>query len=111
MLGGSSPPPEAYSPVTSDSLDQRLPAARADRVPRGILYMLGATVMFAVSSALAKWQVASYSFAEVLFYPRRRLARRLRRADPAAHRPARYSARGACAITSAAARRRRWRRA
>ena len=28
------------TPVTSDSLDQRLPAARADRVPRGILYML-----------------------------------------------------------------------
>jgi drug/metabolite transporter (DMT)-like permease len=54
--------------VTSDSLDQRLPAARADRVPRGILFMLGATVMFAASMAIAKWQVASYSFAEVLFY-------------------------------------------
>jgi len=54
--------------VTSDSLDQRLPAARADRVPRGILYMVAATVMFAVSMAIAKWQVASYSFAEVLFY-------------------------------------------
>ena len=52
------------------SLDPRTPAAhvRADRVPRGILYMLGATVLFAVSSALAKWQVASYSFAEVLFF-------------------------------------------
>ena len=54
--------------MTSDSLDQRLPAARADRVPRGILYMLSATVMFAVSMAIAKWQVASYSFAEVLFF-------------------------------------------
>ena len=54
--------------MTSDSLDQRLPTARADRVPRGILYMLAATVMFAVSMAIAKWQVASYSFAEVLFY-------------------------------------------
>ena len=54
--------------MTSDSLDQRLPAARADRVPRGILYMLAATVMFAVSSAIAKWQVVSYSFAEVLFF-------------------------------------------
>ena len=54
--------------MTSDSLDQRLPAARADRVPRGILYMVAATVMFAVSSALAKWQVVSYSFAEVLFF-------------------------------------------
>jgi drug/metabolite transporter (DMT)-like permease len=54
--------------VTSDSLDQRLPASRADRVPRGILYMIAATVMFAVSSALSKWQVTSYSFAEVLFF-------------------------------------------
>jgi drug/metabolite transporter (DMT)-like permease len=54
--------------VNSDRFDQRLPAARADRVPRGILFMLAATVMFAVSSAIAKWQVASYSFAEVLFF-------------------------------------------
>jgi len=68
VLGGASRPPEAFNPVTSDSLDQRLPAARADRVPRGILYMLSATVMFAVSMAIAKWQVASYSFAEVLFF-------------------------------------------
>jgi drug/metabolite transporter (DMT)-like permease len=30
--------------------------------------MLGATVMFAVSSALAKWQVAIYPFVEVLFF-------------------------------------------
>jgi drug/metabolite transporter (DMT)-like permease len=68
MLGRSSPPPEAFFPVTFDRLDQRLPTARTDRVPRGILFMLGATVMFAVSMAIAKWQVASYSFAEVLFY-------------------------------------------
>jgi drug/metabolite transporter (DMT)-like permease len=48
--------------------DQRLPAARGDRVSRGILYMLAATVMFAISNAIAKSQVASYSFAEVLFF-------------------------------------------
>ncbi|MGH6728331.1 MAG: DMT family transporter [Pseudolabrys sp.] len=54
--------------MTSDSLDQRLPVARTDRVPRGIVFMLGATVMFAISSALSKWQVGSYSFAEVLFF-------------------------------------------
>ena len=54
--------------MTSERLDQRLPAARADRVPRGILYMLGATVVFAISNALAKWQIGSYSFAEVLFF-------------------------------------------
>ena len=54
--------------MTSERLDQRLPAARADRVPRGILYMVGATVVFAISNAIAKWQIGSYSFAEVLFF-------------------------------------------
>lgn len=41
---------------------------RVDRVPLGIAYMLGATVMFAVSTAMSKWQVAGYSFDEVLFF-------------------------------------------
>jgi len=53
--------------VTSDSLDQPHPT-RIDRVPLGIVFMLGATVMFALSSALSKAQVADYSFAEVLFF-------------------------------------------
>jgi drug/metabolite transporter (DMT)-like permease len=53
--------------VTSDSLDQG-PPARRDRVPLGILYMLAATVMFAACSAISKWQVASYSFVEVLVF-------------------------------------------
>lgn len=44
------------------------PPARIDRVPLGILFMLGASVLFAVSSALAKWQIETYSFAEVLFF-------------------------------------------
>ncbi len=48
-------------------MNQRAPA-RADRVPLGIFYMLGATVMFAGSTALSKWQVATYSFVEVLFF-------------------------------------------
>ena len=53
--------------LTFDSLAQRA-RLRADRVSLGILFMLGATVMFAVSSALSKWQVAEYSFVEVLFF-------------------------------------------
>jgi drug/metabolite transporter (DMT)-like permease len=53
--------------LTSESLDQRV-VARADRIPLGILFMLGATIMFALSSALSKWQVADYSFVEVLFF-------------------------------------------
>lgn len=56
--------------ATSDSIDQPVPSlsTRSDRVPLGILFMLGATVMFALSTALSKWQVADYSFAEVLFF-------------------------------------------
>ena len=40
----------------------------ADDVPRGILYMIAATVLFAVSSAIAKWQVAIYPVGEVMFF-------------------------------------------
>jgi drug/metabolite transporter (DMT)-like permease len=55
--------------VTADNIDPPLPApARTDRVPLGIVFMLGATVTFALSNALSKWQVADYSFAEVLFF-------------------------------------------
>jgi len=54
--------------VTSDSLDHPGHPTRSDRVPLGILFMLGATVMFALSTALSKWQVADYSFSEVLFF-------------------------------------------
>jgi drug/metabolite transporter (DMT)-like permease len=53
--------------LTSHAPAKHLPA-RADRVPLGILFMLGATVMFAACSALSKWQVVSYSFAEVLVF-------------------------------------------
>jgi drug/metabolite transporter (DMT)-like permease len=44
------------------------PAPPTDRVPLGIAYMLGATLMFAASLAVSKWLVADYSFAEVLFF-------------------------------------------
>ena len=39
-----------------------------DDVPRGILCMIGATVLFAISSALAKWLVAIYPVGEVMFF-------------------------------------------
>jgi drug/metabolite transporter (DMT)-like permease len=53
----------------SDSADELQPKAyrRADHVPLGIVLMLGATVMYAASTAISKWQVTHYSFAEVLF--------------------------------------------
>lgn len=45
-----------------------LSSPRVDRVPLGIVYMLGATFMFSISTAMSKWQVDLYSFAEVLFF-------------------------------------------
>ncbi|HWD57933.1 MAG TPA: DMT family transporter, partial [Stellaceae bacterium] len=44
------------------------PRSRIEHVPLGIVYMLGATVMFAVSNAVSKWQVGAYSFDEVLSF-------------------------------------------
>ena len=40
---------------------------RREHVPLGILYMIAATVVFAASSAVSKWLVASYPIGEVLF--------------------------------------------
>jgi drug/metabolite transporter (DMT)-like permease len=45
---------------------QILPPAK-DNVPRGIMFMIAATVLFALSSAIAKWQVAIYPVGEVMF--------------------------------------------
>jgi drug/metabolite transporter (DMT)-like permease len=42
-------------------------AARDNHVVRGILFMIGATVMFAISNALSKWLVAIYPVGEVMF--------------------------------------------
>src|SRR5262249_61494787 len=40
---------------------------RTDHVTLGILWMLGATVLFAGSSAVSKWQIERYSFIEIVF--------------------------------------------
>ena len=42
--------------------------ARVERIPLGIAYMIGATVVFAASSAIAKWQVAVYPSLRVYGY-------------------------------------------
>ena len=42
-------------------------AARQNHVVHGILFMIAATVMFAISNALAKWVVAIYPVGEVMF--------------------------------------------
>lgn len=41
---------------------------RTDNVPRGIFFMIAATFLFAVSSAVAKWQVEIYPVGEVMFF-------------------------------------------
>jgi len=42
-------------------------ATRREHVPLGILYMVGATLVFAISSATSKWLVDIYPVGEVLF--------------------------------------------
>jgi drug/metabolite transporter (DMT)-like permease len=39
-----------------------------DDVPRGILFMIAATLLFSISNAFAKWQVALYPVGEVMFF-------------------------------------------
>jgi drug/metabolite transporter (DMT)-like permease len=41
--------------------------AARNQVVRGIMFMIGATVMFAISNALSKWVVAIYPVGEVMF--------------------------------------------
>ncbi|MBI1202940.1 MAG: EamA family transporter [Rhodopseudomonas sp.] len=54
--------------MTSDSPDRPIRSPRVDKVPLGIMFMLASTVLFATSSALSKWQVATYPFSEVLLF-------------------------------------------
>ena len=43
------------------------PPARQERIPLGILYMIGSTILFTATSAVSKWLVATYPIGEVLF--------------------------------------------
>jgi len=46
-----------------------LPSARSDdNVPRGILYMIAATVLFAITAALANGWLRPIRSAEVMFF-------------------------------------------
>ncbi|MET0633468.1 MAG: DMT family transporter, partial [Xanthobacteraceae bacterium] len=56
--------------MSEASIPDRLaaaPPARREHVPLAILYMVGATLVFAASSAASKWLVATYPIGEVLF--------------------------------------------
>ena len=54
-------------PVAAQTARGDAQTVRGERIPLGILYMVGATVVFSGSSALSKWQVATYPVGEVLF--------------------------------------------
>jgi drug/metabolite transporter (DMT)-like permease len=56
-------PAAAAQPIT----EVVAPAKHNDDVPRGIAFMIAATLLFSVSSAFAKWQVALYPVGEVMF--------------------------------------------
>src|SRR5215471_14643406 len=60
---GKEPPPPSEPTGVIVSAN----GARREHVPLGILYMVGATIVFAASSAVSKWLVASYPVGEVLF--------------------------------------------
>ena len=57
---------EAIRPEAIQDDSSRAPARR-EHVPLGILYMVGATIVFAMSSAVSKWLVDIYPVGEVLF--------------------------------------------
>ena len=58
-----------YSTGSAVSSAPRKPAAvRKSDIPRGILFMIAASLLFALSSALAKWLVALYPVGEVMFF-------------------------------------------
>jgi len=54
------------SATETQSIGETRPA-RDNHVVRGILFMIGATVMFAISNAVSKWVVAVYPVGEVMF--------------------------------------------
>jgi drug/metabolite transporter (DMT)-like permease len=53
--------------TTSREVSAGKASKRRDNVPLGILHMVGATLVFSVSSATSKWLVATYPVSEVLF--------------------------------------------
>ena len=65
------PGPQAndYTAVSAARSAPRKPAAvRKSDIPLGILFMIVASLLFAASSALAKWLVALYPVGEVMFF-------------------------------------------
>jgi drug/metabolite transporter (DMT)-like permease len=53
--------------ATTSEVPSPSASKRREHVPLGILYMVGATIVFSASSACSKWLVATYPVGEVLF--------------------------------------------
>jgi drug/metabolite transporter (DMT)-like permease len=60
-------PADISSASVAGRIDREQMLGRADNVPRGILLMIAATVLFAGASAASKWLVGVYPVGEVLF--------------------------------------------
>src|SRR4051794_1502126 len=41
---------------------------RRDQIPRGILYMVASSLLFAIVNAIVKWLVATYPVGEIAFF-------------------------------------------
>ncbi|HEY6259157.1 MAG TPA: DMT family transporter [Xanthobacteraceae bacterium] len=53
--------------ATTSEVQESDAAKRREHIPLGILHMVGATIVFSISSACSKWLVATYPIGEVLF--------------------------------------------
>jgi drug/metabolite transporter (DMT)-like permease len=62
-----SPQETGVTAATTSELPAPEASKRKEHVPLGILYMVGATIVFSASSACSKWLVATYPPGEVLF--------------------------------------------
>src|SRR5262250_1644182 len=59
--------PVKQSNDAADKITSERQGIRQERIPLGIVLMLIATILFAGSSALSKWLVATYPIGEMLF--------------------------------------------
>jgi drug/metabolite transporter (DMT)-like permease len=63
----ASPEETGVTAATASEVPSPETSKRREHIPLGILHMVGATIVFAASSACSKWLVATYPVGEVLF--------------------------------------------
>jgi drug/metabolite transporter (DMT)-like permease len=63
----ASPEETGVTATTASEVSAPEKSERREHIPLGILYMVGATIVFSASSACSKWLVARYPVGEVLF--------------------------------------------